>query len=185
MEQVKSVAQGWVEVGRVKDAHGIRGELFITLFAGEAGWIKKLKTIHLRGPEELQLTVRSVRLHKNGLIVNSLEISDRNKAESLKGYIMDIPENFMVAPVGSQPYLREVLGYQLIDQGKAVGEVVGLGTNGAQDLLIVKTADGEREIPFVHPLIEKMDSKSRKLFSNLPLGLLHPEALENSGSSQQ
>ncbi len=42
-------------VGRVKAAHGLKGEIFITLFAGEADWVDELNEIRLVAPSSQSL----------------------------------------------------------------------------------------------------------------------------------
>ena len=168
--------QTFVRVGKVKDAHGIKGELFLLLFAGEAAWLKKLIQIRLVTEDSSQLrllTPRSVRLHKNGLIAATAEILDRNEAESLKGWLFEIPSEFLVSMPGESIYLREIEGFQVITQAQGeVGTIVGFSSNGAQDLLIVKTADGEFEVPFVSAFVQKTDYDGRRIFLDLPPGLL-------------
>jgi 16S rRNA processing protein RimM len=180
----------FVQVGRVKDAHGIKGEIFITLFAGEAAWLDQLKEVRLvvyeegHKPTEAEKAivpegaakvyqVKSARLHKNGLIVKSSEITDRNAAENLKGLFLEIPREFLISAPGEELYLAEVEGFQVITKHKGeVGPIVGFSSNGEQDLLIVETSWGEFEIPFVKAFVENIDFKGRKIYLDLPVGLL-------------
>lgn len=164
----------YVQVGKVKDAHGIKGELFIVLFAGEAAWLPKLNEIRLvEGASRKTLTAKSVRLHKNGLIAKTTEITDRNEAENLKGWLFEIPASFLVSEAGEEIYLREVHGFKVITKAQGeVGTIVAFGTNGLQDLLIVKTGWGEFEIPFVEPFVESIDYEAREMRMDLPEGLL-------------
>ena len=86
-----------VKVGKVKDAHGIRGELFVVIFAGEAAWLPKLESLRLlpndEAPAEQARTfeIKSVRAHKNGVIAKTSELKTRNDAEELKGWTLEIP----------------------------------------------------------------------------------------------
>lgn len=166
----------FVAVGRIKDAHGIRGELFIVLYSGEAAWLKQLNQLRLvnqAGVLEKLLTVKSARLHKNGLIVKTAELLDRNQAELLKGLVLEVPSEFFVSLPGEAIYLREILGFTVMSLGVGgVGEIVGFSSNGAQDLLLVKTSSGEYEVPFVADLVEHIDYEKRLVSMNLPFGLL-------------
>jgi 16S rRNA processing protein RimM len=170
-------------VGKVKDAHGIRGELFIVLFAGETAWLKQLvKTEELRlvlesaGPDASApriLILKSARPHKNGLIVKTDSLKDRNEAEALKGWLLEIPSSFMVSKPGEAMYLREILGFQVSTESQGlIGPIVKFSSNVAQDLLVVQTAKGEFEIPFVDAFVKKLDHKNKTLHMDLPYGLL-------------
>jgi len=168
--------ESYVRVGRVKDAHGVKGEIFITLFAGEAAWLDKLNELNLvnaDGTASRVFSIKSVRFHKNGLIVKTNEIRDRNEAETLKGWLFEIPPDFLVSEKGESIYLREIQGFRVFVKDKGeVGTIEGFTTNNAQDLLVVKTDKGEFEIPFVEPFVEKMDFDARELHLDLPEGLL-------------
>lgn len=182
----------FVTVGRVKDAHGLKGELYITLFAQEAVWLKKLKNIRLlppalEGKEALAadgstdlsktFAVRSARLHKNGLILLSPDIQGRNAAEALRGWLLAIPSEFLVARKGEEPFLIEVEGFRvsLKDRGE-VGIITGFSSNGVQDLLVVRTPVGEFEVPFVDAFVTNIDYTARVVEMDLPVGLLGEEA---------
>jgi len=177
----------FVRVGRVKDAHGLKGEHYITLFAGEAAWLSQLKEIRLvtellvkeengadaTGDRVLVYPVKSARLHKNGLIVLSPGIQGRTAAEGLKGRFLEVPADFLVSEKGEALYLREVQGFKVFTKHKGeVGIIEGFSSNGAQDLLIIHAEGGEFEVPFVEAFVEKIDFESREMHLDLPEGLL-------------
>lgn len=177
MSKEDSVSEeGFVRVGRVKDGHGIKGEIFITLFAGEAAWLGKLKELRLvnEAPVEVKaFSIKSARLHKNGLIVKTNEIRDRNEAEALKGWFLEIPSEFLVSDRGDSIYLHEIHGFRVFVKHKGeVGTIEGFSSNGIQDLLIVKTNWGEFEIPFVEPFVENIEYEAKEIHLDLPEGLL-------------
>lgn len=164
-----------IRVGRVKDAHGIKGEIFITLFAGEAEWLNKLVELHLvsEAGEIKRYSIKSARLHKKGLIVKTGEIRDRNEAESLKGWFLEIPSDYLVSEPGESIYLHEIHGFQVFVKGKGkVGSIEGFSSNSVQDLLVVKTVQGEFEIPFVEPFVDRIEYESKEIHLDLPEGLL-------------
>ena len=177
------MSDGFVKVGKMKDAHGIRGELFIVLFAGEATWAKQLKTVRLTneaGELKGEYAVKSIRPHKNGLIVKSEDIKDRNQAEALKGMLFEIPEAFLVSKKGDQIYLREIQGFTVTTKAQGVlGTIVNFSSNVAQDLLVVKTALGEFEIPFVKEFVIAIDYKAKRIDMDLPYGLLGEDDEDN------
>lgn len=168
--------QQFVRVGKVKDAHGIKGELFIVLFAGEAAWLGDLKEIRLvneTGEDVKSFPVKSVRLHKNGLIAKSGDIRTRNEAEALIGRLFEIPGEMLVSKPGETVFLREVHGFKVFTRQKGeVGTVTGFSSNGAQDLLVITTNWGEFEVPFVEAYVEEIDYDAHIMRLDLPEGLL-------------
>lgn len=165
-------------VGFVAGAHGIRGEVFVRLFAGAADWRTDSGVLHLLpdGATALSKTdVRALKLHKDGFIVTLAGVPDRNAAERLKGAQVYIDEALLESEPGEAIFLREVLGFTLIDLDDApLGEVVDFATNGQQDLLVVRRADsGKRAlVPFVEAFVVDINVDARTVRVDLPEGLL-------------
>jgi len=168
----------FVRVGKIKDAHGVKGELFVLLFAGEAAWLSQLKTLRLvenEHPEARvkELELRFAKLHKNGFIAKTIDLNTRNEAESFRGWLLEVPAEFFVSTKGEAIYLREIQGFRVFTKEKGeIGTVEGFGSNGAQDLLLLKTSWGEFEVPFVEAFVTKLDFAGKELHLELPDGLL-------------
>ena len=174
-------SQPVLKIGKVKEAHGLKGELFILVFAKEASWAKKLKKFYLSSSQDLKdfkpsdgkaYTVTTLRSIKDGLVVGAKELIDRNASEAVLGQFLYIDEDLFVAKPGERIFLREILGYEVYDQGKLLGTIESFSSNGPQDLLVVRTVTGTVEIPFVEAFIEKLDYGQKKLWMDLPEGLL-------------
>ncbi len=174
-------------VGKVKDAHGLKGELNVLLFAKEAAWLKKLQTIRIKRSENSTdvtvLTLKSARLHKGALLLLTNELADRTEAEKYKGFFFEIPESFLVSESGEEIYLNEVAGFQVKAlKQNLVANIVGFSSNGAQDLLVVEIP-GQKvqfEIPFVQDFIKVIDYDNKSIEMVLPDGLLGDDLNEDA-----
>ncbi|MCB0362297.1 MAG: 16S rRNA processing protein RimM [Bdellovibrionales bacterium] len=188
-EQAKS--KGLKLMGKVKSAHGIRGELYILVFAGEVDWLSKLKVLELyqyKIPREVQDTAPSnrgwlrfdlvsARVHKGGFIAKSSQIKDRNAAEELKGSYFYIPADFLITNPGEKIYLSEIEGFSVVELNKGyLGKIEGFSSNGVQDLLVLKDAMGRKEgeilIPLVSEFVVEILFERRELIMKLPEGLV-------------
>lgn len=175
-------------VGRVKDAHGLKGELWVVLFAGEADWLESLRadgTFGLSRSESAESEVGSAptmyrlkgaKPHKNGLILQSPDIVDRTQAESMRGQFLTIPARYLV---GEEEYfLSEIEGFAVHvrsgdeEEFAPLGPITGFSHNGAQDLLLVAASDGEVMIPFVDDFVDVVRAGDRAVFMTLPKGLI-------------
>ncbi len=191
---VEEVGEDFRIVGRVKDAHGLKGEIWVVLFAGQGDWLKDLKEtggFFLSKSEQLPsesakaglkpYKLKGVRPHKNGLILQTPEIADRTAAEGFKGWFLAIPEDYLSSSEGESFYLSEIDGFKVREEGQELGTVIGFSSNNAQDLLIVELNKDVRpgvklgdkiEIPFVEALIEAVDSDAETIEVDLPNGLI-------------
>jgi 16S rRNA processing protein RimM len=160
----------------VKSAHGIRGEIYIQLNAGQADWLEDLNKLWLcpAGSTELRAwDVQMCRPHKEGLIVRLAGVPDRNAAEELRKQSIYIEESLLVAEPNDGFYLKQILGFTVVESsGAVVGEIVGFGSNGPQDLLRVRR-DGSTEalIPLVEAFLRDIDFDKRVVTMDLPQGL--------------
>ncbi len=170
-----------IAVGKVRDAHGLKGELFIVVFAKVADWSTALKNFDLVRKETVDgklqevrysFTVKRLKPHKNGLIVKPVEIEDRTQAEAFQGAIFEISAELLVSAEGETIFLSEIQGFTVFDGETEIGPIESFASNGPQDILKVPSAYGEALIPLVPEFVTKLDFKNRRLIMNLPEGLI-------------
>jgi len=165
--------QNKFKAGWVRDAHGLKGELYIQLFAKQADWLDSFEQFWLEtktGVESFE--VARAKPHKDGLIVKSDAIADRTRAEGLKGAQFYIPSEYLVAEEGVSIFLKQIAGFKVIDGDKELGVIKDFATNTAQDLLVVQGSEKEILIPFVEAFVKTIDFDQRTLFLELPEGLV-------------
>jgi len=171
---VRPMQTSWIKVGKVKDAQGLGGELFILLFAKEAPWLKKLQQFALskedQGPFEIHLCQKA-RTHKEGLVLKSTLLQDRTQAEAKKGLQFFVPAEFLESAPGETIFLKDIHGFQVQTSAEIVGPIIDFSTNGAQDLLIVDRQGVRVEIPFVEAFIDEIDFVKKLVKMTLPEGL--------------
>ncbi len=166
-------------MGYIKQAHGIRGEVFAVIPSGEWEWAQKGAQIYLKPRDSKadwsEKSIATFRPHKTGLIIQFKDVPDRNHAELLKGYSLGVAvENFVSRP-GEKIYLNEVMGFQVFSGEQLIGEVIGFMDNGAQDLLRVRDeieSEKEHLIPFLEVFIDSIEFEGAKIFMTLPEGLI-------------
>ncbi len=173
------MSQKWMRVGKAKDAQGLRGELYILLFAKEAPWIKDLKQFALAtddtGPFEV-LEVEKARTRTGGIVVKTPKLNDRTQAEAKRGLLFYIPTDLMNSKKGEDIFLREILGFEVRTEKEIVGRIESMSSNGAQDLLVVRRREKQLvEIPFVEAFVKSLDYENKVLHMDLPEGLWEDE----------
>lgn len=161
-------------VGKVMDAHGIRGDIYCLVFSGDVSWINKIKKLNLKGNTEIEsFDIKKIKPFKRGFIATLEGFNDRNKAEEYKGAELWVESDLFVSEDGEALYLSEILNFELYDEKLGlVGTVQNFSSNTVQDLLVVEKDGAKFEIPFVEEFVVNMDFENQKILMNLPEGLL-------------
>lgn len=171
-----------VVVARVGRPHGIRGEVTVEVRTDSPGdRFTRGAVLHVVPPRRTgaagpppwpTVTLTGVRDHNGTLLLRLEGIADRSGAELLTGALLeaDVPES-------DEPdawYPAELIGLRVEDpDGRTLGEVTGLATGTAQDLLTVRCADGRpRLVPFVTALVPEVDVAGGRIVVDAPPGLL-------------
>jgi 16S rRNA processing protein RimM len=166
-------------IGKVREAHGLKGDLYVLIFSGDVSWVKKVKTFALKnkGGEVDTYEIERIKPFKKGVIVKGLGITDRTLAEGLEHSEFMIDAELLVSKPGETIFLNEILNFKLKDVEQVVlGDIVGFSSNGVQDLLVIQTkADKKVEVPFVDAFIKKIDFKHQAVVMDLPEGLFDLE----------
>lgn len=192
MSEDQSALDGFVNVGKVRDSHGLKGELFVvTNLEVPPPWVTQFEEFILeyKTPDEngkhtpalKKFNVKKTRPHKKGFIVKAAELETRNDSDLFKGAVFYIKESLLQTKNGEEVYLREVEGFEVFDNGILIGKIIGFSSNTAQDLLVVAAGEAEVEIPFVQDFVQSIDKENKKILMSLPEGLVNIDALEADG----
>jgi 16S rRNA processing protein RimM len=177
-------APAFIIVGRVRKAHGIRGEVLVEVitdapdavfasgrrvFAGTAGGDIS--------PSRQELHVRTVRAFNEGLLVGFDEVSERNAAEMWRGRYLLLPAEELPPPDEEEVYLHDLIGMrvELVD-GMTVGtvsELYELPQGLALDVRRAEPRDDEMVlILYDDNTIASVDKERRVIVVTPPEGLL-------------
>lgn len=173
-------------VGKIRRAHGIRGELFLISFSKSFDWLSDINEASLVKKEanaegkleevRYQFQIKKSKDHKVGRILKLEGIEDRTKAENFEGAVFQVPQSIFKEIEKDDYYLLQLKGFSLFDtKGELRGEVINFGNNGAQDLLVVQSEKSQFEVPYVDELIEQLDFAEKKIVMNLPEGIEQAE----------
>ena len=175
------VFPGLFNIGWIKSAHGIRGELFLRTHAGRADWSEDTNEIAIlpNGKSAVEkFEILEMNPHKDGWILKLKGVRDRNHAEALAKSAVYIDETLLEEDrEGEQIYLKQIQEFEVIDpKGVKLGVIRSFSTNGLQDLLVIETVDGrEGLIPLVDAFLVHIDFDKKQVTMDLPPGLLGDE----------
>ena len=153
-----------LNVGRVGKAHGILGEATIEVRTDEAEDRFAIGAV-LETDSHGELTVVSARVHNGILLLGFQGIEDRNSIETLRNELLYAEVDIQAPGIDEDDYhVLQLVGCTayLVD-GDEFGVVTDVLNLPGQDVLAIKSADGEVLIPFVRQLVPVVDIKAQRM----------------------
>lgn len=166
-------------VGRVRRAHGIRGDLVVELLtdAPDAIFAPGRRVFGGDAEGELgdapPLEIARASAFKDDLIVHFAGIDDRSAAERWHGRYLLVPADEVEPPDESEAFLHELPGMTVVQaDGTVVGEVADYFELPQGILLEVERPEGRVSIPLIEAFVQELDRTGRRIVMQLPEGLL-------------
>lgn len=164
----------YISIGKIVNFFGIKGEAKIGYTSENQ--IKSAKKVFLMDDEsKRELTIKSVRFHKNFAIVKFEEVDNINDLIEYKGQRIFISKAKALEKLDENEYLiQDLTGCSVFsEQNEKIGEVVNIATNSSQDLLNIKNLLGQTFlVPFVDEFFPLVDIKNKKIIIKPIEGLL-------------
>lgn len=151
-----------VIVGVIGRPHGVRGSVTVEPRTDEPELrFAPGSVLRVEGGART-LTVEGSRYSGPRLIVDFAEILDRNAAEEARGTVLMTDADVDERPADPDEfYDRHLIGLRVLAAaGVEAGVVVAVHHFPAQDLLLVRTASGERYVPLTSALVPTVDLDS-------------------------
>jgi 16S rRNA processing protein RimM len=135
-----------VEVARVIDAWGIKGEIRVRPYADDPQALFSSRRWFVRPGSELQpgrslpplLRIRRAREHGDAVVAAADELPDRNAAEAMKGARIFVSRASFPTPEPDEYYWVDLIGLAVVNrQGVQLGHVADLIDTGPQSVLRV------------------------------------------------
>jgi 16S rRNA processing protein RimM len=168
-----------VVVARIGKAHGLRGEVTVQVLTGAPDERFVPGATFATDPASAgPLVLRSARDNNGILLLGFEHTDDRTGAETLRGIklLADV-----LGDDGEEEtwFERDLVGLRAVTVGGVeVGEVLGLESRPAQDLLVVRLTDGrEALVPFVTAIVPEVDIEGGRVVLDPPPGLLDLDEL--------
>ena len=147
-------------VGRIVNAHGIRGEVRVQPRDGDPALLTRFRTFYL---DRRPVTPTSNHVHKSFCLMKLPGVEDMDAALALKGRDLYIRREDAHLPEGEY-FDDELLGLRVLDDatGEELGELVGVDPYPAQK---ISTVRGARE--YLIPAVPEVFIKSVDLDANV------------------
>ncbi len=146
------MTQTLILLGRITDAHGIRGAVKLKSFTTDPKAIASYGVLQTADGRDIEII--RMKPTSDGFIADLKNIKDRNQAETFKGQDLSVPRERLPAASDSEVYLVDLIGQDAMHDGVKLGTIIGIENFGAGDLLEIDT--GAKETLLVPHLFMKI-----------------------------
>ena len=158
-----------VLAGVITGAHGIRGEVKLRSFTADPKAIAAYGPLLAASGERFE--IERLKVQKDGFIATLKGVSDRNKAETLKGIELFVLRRQLPEPERDEVYIHDLIGAKVVEKsGATFGTIVAVPNFGAGDLIEIRR-DGAEEtvlVPFAQDYVPVIDLARREVVIDLP-----------------
>lgn len=171
------VPSGYLAVGHIIGVHGLHGELKIELYTDFPERFAPGVTLFM-GPDLEEVEIRQVRPHKGHLLIMLDGINDRTTAEGLRSLWLFVDEADAAELEEGEYWIHDIIGLKVeTDTDTVLGKVVDVLATGANDVYIVRPAEGinrgqEILLPAIADVILAVDLAAGILRVHIPEGLI-------------
>jgi 16S rRNA processing protein RimM len=165
----------YLAVGRVVRAHGIHGEISVTVLTDFPERFGTTEWVYLGNEvEATPYRIEKYRWHKQNVLLTLAGVTDRTQAEQLRGQFVQVPiEEAVPLPEGSY-YLYQLVGLDVITtEDQFLGTITQILETGANDVYVVR-GDGQQEvlIPAIADVVKTVDLEKGRVIVELIEGLI-------------
>lgn len=169
----------YLAVGLLRKPHGLRGDLLLEVYTDFPDRIRPGTTI-FAGDKYQPLKITRRRPHNDGMILGFDGIDTPEEAGRFRATVVYVPTaGRPVLPEGEY-YHHEIIGLTVVDEtGKSLGELTEIIVTGANDVYVVKPAQGNDILfPALKELILGVDLPAKTMQVRLLPGLLDDSETE-------
>ncbi|MBQ5915908.1 MAG: 16S rRNA processing protein RimM, partial [Lachnospiraceae bacterium] len=164
-----------LRVGVITSTHGVRGEVKVFPTTDDMNRFKKLKTVILdTGKEHKTLNIESVKFFKNMVILKFKGFDNINDVEMWRQKDLLITRDQAVKLSPDENFIVDLIGLTVMtDEGEKLGVMKDVLQTGANDVYIVKMADGKEVLlPAIKDCILNVDLEKGEMLVHVLDGLL-------------
>ena len=168
----------FLAVGQVTGAHGILGEIKVTILTEDPQRFDRLSRVWLGRDEQepIPWPLEGFRLHKGRALLKLKGCDDRSMAESLRPNLVLIPLKEAIPLEEDEYYEHQIVGLEVWTAGgERLGEIEDILYTGANEVYIVRGETPDRKeilIPAIEEVIVEIDLEAGRLTIEPLEGLL-------------
>jgi 16S rRNA processing protein RimM len=152
-------------MGRILGPFGVKGWVKVKTFTQEAGRLADFPRwlVETDGAWS-ERAVEGFALHSRGPVAKLEGCEDREGALRLQGRDVGVTRHELGEAEEGSIYWADLVGLEVLDEnGASLGRIEGLFESGATSVLVVRSAQRERLIPFVDEYVKSVDRDAQRI----------------------
>ena len=170
------------QLGYVIKPHGLKGDVSIFIDADNPQAYRNLESVLIQQDNQLiPFFISRIKISGEKAILNLEDSNNIESAQLLKGSTLYLPLSALPELSDDQFYFHEIIGYVVQDENLGeIGQVITVYDAGPQDLLAIDHKNKEVLLPINDKTVSKVDKIKKKIFVNMPDGLIDIYLSENN-----
>jgi 16S rRNA processing protein RimM len=162
----------YLVVGFLRRAHGVQGELIMDLHTDFPERLRSGKKLFI-GEDRTAMTLSGTRPHAKGMLVKFRGVETPEDAGRYRNQWVYVKASEVPSLPEGKLYQHELFGFEVVDEnGNSLGKLVEIIETGANDVYVVRDADGrELLLPAIPAVILDLDPDRRLMRVHLLEGL--------------
>lgn len=150
----------YLEVGKINNTHGIRGEMKMALWCDDVDYLKQFKVLYLDDKGEKAVEVLSVRPQKNLVILKLKGYDSIEKAEEIKGKVLYGNRDDATIDEDAN-YIADLIGCYVvdIDTEEEYGQVKDVVNYGSCDIYDIESWGKHTLIPATPDIVKEINTE--------------------------
>lgn len=134
--------QQYLQTGKIVSTHGVRGEVKLLPWADSPEFLLQFHTLYL---DAQPFRVEHARVQKTCVLVKLAGIDTVEQATALREKTVSIDRAEAALPEGAV-FIADLLGLPVYDEDRPFGTLVDILSTPANDVYVVKSADGQEHL---------------------------------------
>ncbi|RKO66621.1 ribosome maturation factor RimM [Desulfofundulus salinus] len=164
----------YINIGKIVTTQGHRGEVRVFPLTDFPERFEQMdEVIIYHNGERKTYHIEKTRRHKGFIVLKFREVPDMNAALALKGALLQVTTEQLVALPEDTYYIFEIIDLDVYTLGgEWLGKVTDVLTTGANDVYVVQE-EGKRPllIPALKSVVRNIDLDQKRMVVDLPPGL--------------
>lgn len=160
-----------IEVGKIVNVRGVRGEVKINPFLDDTQAFREFDFLYIK---EKQVKILGVKFVKNNPILLLEGVDSVEKAEALRNTSVYVDEEMLPELSENEYYIKDILGLEVVTlEGETLGKITDVFKTGSNDVYEVQMESGKKFlIPAISQVIKEININDKKVTVELLEGLL-------------